>query len=411
VPFRDFDNSTFFRFKEGATEKQILHTYSYLWFEMPGQNFADSYMNEHGVLVTSNSCPSKELFGEIKDGGIGYELRRLIAERALSARTGVELAGQLVEKWGYNASGRTYTIADKSEAWLFSVVRGKIWVARRVPDDQVAFIPNYYTIKNIDLSDKDNILASKDLISYAERRGWYEKSRDGDFNFTKVYSSQKNLTDIDNIGRMWMGVKLLSGKDFKRDDDFPFSFIPSEKIGLKQIMTVLANHFEGTDLDDSGNYSKGSPHKNKTFSICSETQQLSFIAELRAGLPFDVGGRIWVAPRRGCVNPYMPIYFTAFEKHFSRDQSIYDKTKPMAWWSFDAVAELSDKEYRRVSNQRKKTKEELMQLWLKSAEKLEKEYLPIYKKQPAKAAAMINSFQAEVLNKAVMENNAYLGKK
>ena len=44
--------------------------------EMPGQDFADSYMNENGVLVTSNSCPSKEQFGEITDGGIGYELRR-----------------------------------------------------------------------------------------------------------------------------------------------------------------------------------------------------------------------------------------------------------------------------------------------------------------------------------------------
>ena len=59
--------------------------------------------------------------------------------------------------------------------------------------------------------------------------------------------------------------------------------------------------------------SKGTPHKNKTQSICASSQQLSFIAELRSGMPWDIGGRIWIAPRRGCVNAYMPIYFGVTE--------------------------------------------------------------------------------------------------
>lgn len=413
------------RLKDGATELLASHSYAYLWLEMPGQDFSDTYLNENGVIITSNSCPSRERFGEIVDGGIGYELRRLIAERVLSARTGVELAGQLVEKWGYAGSGRTYTIADKNEAWLFAVVRGKQWVAQRIPDDHVAFIPNYYTIKEIDLNDSENFLASKDLVSYAERRGWYNKERDGAFNFSKVYSLERELTDLDNIARMWMGVSLLSGKEFKSGDDFPVSFMPARKTGMKEIMNVLANHYEGTQYDDSDNYKKGSPHNNKTHNICAATQQYSFIAELRSGMTFDIGGRIWIAPGRGCANVYMPFYFgiteipssltmetpdTAYEQHFKRPESIYDRSKPMAWWSFVSVTELTDQDYANKIQQRKGSKDDLQNQYEKMAAQLEKDYLPIYKKQPEKAEELINDFQRQVLEKAITENNKFLGK-
>ena len=426
VQARDNPKNQIIRFKEGAAEQQVSHSYSFLWFEMPGQDFADTYMNENGVIVTSNSCPSKERFGEIVDGGIGYELRRLIAERSLSARVGVELAGELVEKWGYCGSGRTYTIADKNEAWIFAVVRGKQWVAQRVPDDHVAFIPNYYTIKEIDLNDSENFLSSKDLVSYAERRGWYNRERDSVFNFSKVYSAENELTSMGNIGRMWMGVNLLSGADFKISDSFPVTFIPEKKIGIKELMQVLANHYENTQLDDSDGYKKGSPHSIKTKAICAPTQQFSFIAELRSGMTFDIGGRIWFAPGRGCVNAYMPFYFgitqippsltmdtpeLAYEEHFKRSESIYDRTRPMAWWSFVAVTEAADQDYGKKIEQRRRSKDDLQQQYTKMSAQLEKDYLPVYKKQPDKAAALINNFEKQVLEKAITENNKFLGKK
>ena len=425
IPGMDNQKGETVRLKDGVVIPKASHSYSCLWMEMPGQDFADTYLNENGVLVTSNSCASKEAFGEIIDGGIGYELRRLIAERSLSARMGVELAGQLVEKWGYNASGRTYTIADKNEAWLFAVVRGKQWVAQRVPDDQVAYIPNYYTIKTIDINDSENYLASKDLVSYAARRGWYDPEKDGEFNFTKVYSSDRNLASMSNTGRMWVGVSMLSGKEYKPEDEFPFSFVPEKKISMKEIIPVLANHYEGTPLDDSEGYTKGSPHSNKTMNICASSQQLSFIAELRSGLPWDIGGRVWIAPRRGCVNAYIPVYFgvsgfgpalsidtpeKAYELHFKRDESIYDRSKPFSWWNFVAVAEYVDQDYARRIDQRIKAKDELLKQYIKMCTQIEKDYLPIYKKEPSKAAALLDNFLNEAFAMAMAENNKTLGK-
>jgi len=422
---RDNKKGENMRFKEGATEAQASHSYAYIWLEMPGMDFSDSYLNENGVIVTSNSCPSREQFGEITDGGIGYELRRLVAERSLSARVAVEMAGQMVEKWGYTGSGRTYTIADKNEAWMFAVVRGKQWVARRIPDDQVAFIPNYYTIREIDLNDAENFLASKDLINYAKRRGWYDPDRDGNFDFAKVYSNQDNLKDIGNTGRMWSAMNKMTGKEYKLDDQFPFSFVPPHKVTMKEIQSVLENHFEGTALDDSQGYKKGNPHANKTHSICASSQQFSFIAELRSGLPWAIGGRIWIAPRRGCENPYIPFYFglteipatltmdnpdIAYAQHFKRGKDIYDRSNPRAWWTFVAVAEKADAGYGKMISDLRKNKEELEKYYLKLAAQLEKDYMPIYKKQPAKATALINDFEKEVVSKAVSEAEKLKGK-
>jgi hypothetical protein len=46
----------------------------------------------------------------------GYMLRRLLAERTKSAREAVLPAGELIEKFGYRASDRTYSIVDRNEA-------------------------------------------------------------------------------------------------------------------------------------------------------------------------------------------------------------------------------------------------------------------------------------------------------
>ena len=144
----------------GGQLEQVERTWAYIWSEMPGMHFSDSYINEWGVGVTSDNCPSREDKPEITDGGIGYMLRRLVAQRARTAREGVLLAGKLVERFGYVDSGRTYIICDPDEGWLFCVVNGKHWLAQRVDDDEVAMVANTYTIRRVDLSKKDKFLAS-----------------------------------------------------------------------------------------------------------------------------------------------------------------------------------------------------------------------------------------------------------
>ena len=44
---------------------------SYLWFEFPGQKAGDSFVNEWGVAVTSDHCPSKETM----EGAVAHDRR------------------------------------------------------------------------------------------------------------------------------------------------------------------------------------------------------------------------------------------------------------------------------------------------------------------------------------------------
>ena len=74
--------------------------------ENPGPSFCDSFVNGHGVVIVSNNCEkSREDSPELTDGGIGYGLRRIVAESAHTAKEAVEIASRLVDKYGYASSG------------------------------------------------------------------------------------------------------------------------------------------------------------------------------------------------------------------------------------------------------------------------------------------------------------------
>ena len=364
--------------------------YEYIWMEMPGQDFADSFMNENGVIVTSNSCPSKERYGEIVDGGIGYNLRKIIAERAASARHGVELAGELISAVGYSASGRTYTIADPGEAWMLSVARGKHWVAMRIPDDNVVYLPNYYIIKKVDFDDPDRFMYSDGLKEYAARRGWYDTAK-GDFNFRDAYGNTRSEKSMSNIGRMWVGVNKLSGAEYDIEADFPVSFVPPAPVEMDDIIAVLENHYEGTDLDNSDHYRKHNPHKNKAMSICAGHQQLSFVAELRHDMPVETGCRLWIAPRRGCVNAYFPVYYgidafpsewkyftdnsNVYDRHFDPPEEMYNHDNGKIWWEFVKMTDFIDKDYAGRIDDRREFRQELQDYLLKRQRDLMPGYL------------------------------------
>jgi dipeptidase len=302
------------KLRNGGLLDQAEQTCAYLWSEMPGMNYSDSFINEHGVTVTSNNCPSREDKPEITDGGIGYMLRALIAQRAKTAREGVILAGQLVEKFGYVASGRTYIIADPHEGWLFAVVNGKHYLAKRVPDNHVAMVANTYTIKTIrrsDLADTENILASKDIIDYAIQRGWYQPDRvSGPFNF-RLYANPDSALHPSNLSRLWRGLNCISKEPISCNPNMPFSIIPKQKVTAFQLMQILR---DDNDIKKSSYSSLTSTLTLEQITkgnceICSGNTQTSFVAQLRAGLPLDTGIVYWMclAPPKSSI--YIPYYY------------------------------------------------------------------------------------------------------
>lgn len=302
VPRRTYGPGEKVVLRNGGVLEQVEQTWAYLWSEMPGMLFSDSCINEWGVTVTSDNCPSREDRPEITEGGIGWMLRRLIAQRAATAREGVLLAGRLVERFGYIAPGRTYIIADPDEGWLFCVVQGKRWLAKRVADDEVAMVANTYTIRQVDLSDEDNVLASADIVTYAIERGWYEPDRDGPFDFAAVYANPASASHPDNAGRQWSGLRYVARDLIEPGFDLPFSVVPGRKLSVADIMEIL-RHDEADKAESS---TTGSAFG---CVLCSGATQTSFVAQLRPGLPPEIGIVYWACLAEPRTSIYLPFHF------------------------------------------------------------------------------------------------------
>lgn len=303
IPRKKYSTGDKVTLRNGGQLDQVPETWAYIWSEMPGMLFSDSYINEWGVSVTSDNCPSREDKPEITDGGIGYMLRALVAQRARTSREGVLLAGKLVEQFGYIDSGRTYVICDPDEGWLFCVVNGKHWLAKRVADDEVAMIANTYTVREVDVSDCKNVLASDDIVEYAKARGWYDPQEDGAFDFAAVYANPGSAVHPSNLNRQRSGLNYVTAKPIAVGDELPFSVVPRRKASVATLMQILRHDNKGKQIDPSAGPEEG------ICRICSGATQTSFVAQLRRGMPCDIGIVYWVtlAPPRTSI--YIPFHF------------------------------------------------------------------------------------------------------
>lgn len=415
VPRMNHETGENITLSNSAVIPQVSETFSFLWFEMPGMHFSDSYMNEWGVIVGSDACDSREDKPQLTDGGIGYWLRRLVAERAKTAKGGVKIAGKFLSELGYASSGRTYIIADPNEGWMLSAVHGQHWVAQRVPDDKVVVIPNYYTIGVVDLADTNNFLGSPDLIDYAIEQGWYDPEQDGDFHFARVYSSPMNLRHPGNIHRMWRGVNLLAEKNYGLEDDFPYAFRPKKNVSVQDLIAVLRDHYVGTDLDKTDGYKLGNPYKTNRSTICASSTQYGFVAQLRNWLPVEVGVVIWLAQRRPDSQAFIPWYLgiekisdgyaysdfeTALDQHFDPPDNIHERTNTHAFWAFVTLAEKVDEDYGpQIIKVREKWNPIEKEVFA-SQKPFEDKVLKIYQRDPAKAKELLTKYTNDWAAKA-----------
>jgi dipeptidase len=233
-----------------------------------------------------------------------------MAEKAASAREAVRLAGELIEKYGYRSSGRTYSIADKNEAWMLAALRGRHWYAQRVPDDEVAVIPNHYTIRGIRPGDPDHFLGSRDIVEYAAQNGWYDAAKDGPFDFKKAFDrpSTREPAADGNALRHWRGLSLLTGRTWELGRDYPFSVKLPKKVNAETLMALLRDHYEGTQYDATDGYKTGTPNRTKFRTICTASTINAFVVSLDAKRPEPLSAAIWLAFGKPDTTVFLPLY-------------------------------------------------------------------------------------------------------
>lgn len=322
VPPKDWPAGSVLPAEEGrAAIPQVSHTLGYYWSQLKpasgGYSNADAFYNDAGVLIVSNSNASSKVDtsdeSRVTDGGIEYNLRRVLAERATSARHGVEICIDMVETWGYAPSGRAYTIADQNEAWMVQIISGKYYVAVRCPDDAVIVMPNHYTVHDLNLEGcvrGETIFYPDDLIDYAKEKGFYQET-DGVFDFAKTFQAEGSYRSNGNTYRQYYGTEmLLNGTlpDSRPDDaEYPLWVkVEDGSITLERLMEVQSEHYEGTSEDAATDRAPGgNPHDTTLRRICTGTTDESLICV------FDetpLTTTLWTAFGHPCELPYIPLH-------------------------------------------------------------------------------------------------------
>jgi dipeptidase len=407
----------------GGKIPQVRTTHKFLWLEVPGMEVADGFMNEHGVCIGSNFCGSREDRLDISDGGILYDLRLIMAQRAKTAREAVRIAGDLLVRFGYRGSGRSYCISDREEAWVLSVVKGRRWAAARVPDDEVMVLPNYYPIAEMDLEDSANFLGSADLIAYAQHRGWYDPAKDGTFNFRRAYASVGALKNRGNTGRAWSAYSTLE-EDFQRDDNFPFSFKPKKKVSKEKLMELLAGHSQGMQgMDKTESCTTGNPYELNEGMICNGGTIYSFVVESRPWMPVEIGTLMWLAPRRCDVQPFIPWYcgvtrvpdnyakkgyLNSIQDHYSPPADIHQMSKDLAYWNFEVLSANINQDFVKKHPVALAKKLDMEASLLEAQGAFEKCALRQYKTNPKQAIRMITDYSNQQAHRAYRQTVALL---
>ena len=322
IPRRRHEPGSVVKLQNGGSVPQVAETYAFFWDQGPGTPFSNNVVNEWGVSLGSDACPSREddveevaARGDIVDGGLAFELRIILAERAGTAREAVEIAAELLDTYGYNASGRCLHIVGPEEAWQLQMVRGKQYVARRVRDDEVAITANTYTIREVDMNDRENFICSPRLIDYAVERGWYDPAGGEPFDFAKAYADRGSYDNPRNTDRTWGMARLLDA-DFPvtyeeaRTGTLPPAVKPDHKLTVADVMTIFRDHYEGTALDSTDGY-RISPHRSPVRPICCDASHRTTVIQQRSWLPVEIGTIVWRALEPPCVTGFVPWYLGA----------------------------------------------------------------------------------------------------
>ena len=388
----------------GGSLPEVEETYSFIWSENPGLEFSDMYINEWGVTVASDGCSTREdsyetlvARGDIVDGGIGYMLRRLIVQRAKSAREGIHIAGELLNHFGYSDSGRTLVVADPNEIWLLSIIRGKHWLAKRVPDDEVAILPNVHIITDVNLDDSDNFIGSPDIIDYAIKRGWHDPSKP--FSFRDAYNPPSNeFWDP----RQWRGQSLITEKvkDFSVTEQLPFSLKPDKKLSVADVVEILRYHG-----------SKG--------SICSPPTLEGAVFQLRNWLPYEIGCIYWRASAETCTSVLIPWYLgitevpesyhkpvsideqLTVEHHINPPEGTFDPDPNHTWWKFKKLQDLVNSNYEIFIKKVRKVWDEFERKLYYDQPFIEANALKIFSENKDKARLYLTDYSKDISDKAV----------
>ncbi|BBA29367.1 C69 family dipeptidase [Prevotella melaninogenica] len=314
-----------------------------------------------------------------------------------TAREGVERLGMIIEKYGI-AEGFGIGFVDSKEIWYLETACGHRWLACRMPKDQYFVTGNQSRFRTYDPNDKENYLASADLIEFAEKHGLYNPAQ-GAFDFHEAYARDIKLDTTYNYPRVW-GLQQLFSPEIKNDvakNTFPIFAKAAHKVTLTELRTAFRFHYDNTEHDPYLNSNPKEPYR--PVSIFRTTQ--THLLQVRPELPQAIGCINYVAMGMADLGVFLPLYqgITSYPEAYTKGNG--ESSDDSAYWKFRKIMVLGMTNYNKYAPIIKEAYAKFEAETDQRQREMEEEYLRIYKTQPLHAQDMLQAFSDKILNSAL----------
>lgn len=386
-------------------------------------------INEYQVTIGETTYGGRE---EMVDptGILDYgSLIYIALQRSRTAREAIEVMTTLVNTYGYNSEGETFTICDPEEAWIMEMMgkgpgsKGAVWVAMRIPDNAICAHANQSRITKFNMKDKKNVLYAKDVVKFAREKGWFS-GKDADFSWNEAYAkpdfSGRRYCEarvwsffnhfVDNFDRY---LPYAMGK-VKDAEPMPLWIVPNRKVSVQDVEECMRDHYEGTPFALDQDIAQGiwnMPYRPTplTFEIDGKkyfnerptsTQQtgFSYVSQMRSWLPRQIGGVLWFGNDDGNMVAYTPIYCGMTERPECYNTPGADAltfSDKNAFWVCNWVSNMVYPRYSQMFPSLKVVRDSLESSYFEAQPRIEQHAAALYQTDQAAALKYLNDYSVE----------------
>ena len=386
-------------------------------------------INEYQVTIGETTYGGREEMVD-PEGILDYgSLIYVTLQRSKTAREAISVMTTLVETYGYNSEGETFTICDPNEAWIMEMMgmgpgsHSAVWVAIRIPDNAISGHANQSRITTFDMKDKKNVLYSKNVVKYARKMGWFS-GKDSEFSWNAAYAKPDFSGRRICEARVWSFFNHFSN-DMNRylpfvpgmgdyDEPLPLWIVPNRKLSVQDVEECMRDHFEGTPFALDGDIGGGiweMPYRptplyfeldgKKYFNERpTSTQQttFSYVSQMRSWLPREIGGVIWWGNDDGNMVAYTPIYCSMTERPECYNTPGADEitfSDKNAYWVCNWVSNMVYPRYSLLFPALKTVRDSLEQSYFAAQRGIEERAMALYQESPQKAVSFLNNYSVE----------------
>ena len=350
----------------------------------------------------------------------------------------------MTDTYGYASSGESFSIGDPKEIWHMEIIskgngyKGAVWVAMKVPEGHVGAHANQARIETFPMDDPETCIYSPDVVSFAKEKGLYpQEAPDHLFSFSGVYNpisfEGARLCD----GRVWSffrGVGDVVIMDSYIDyitgvnltHRLPLFIRPSTPISIRDVLSLMRNHYEGTILDPTKDIGSEAFHLPYRYSpllwdynqkhyfnerpIATQQTAFSIVGQMRGWLPNPVGGIVWFGVDDFASSPHTPMYAGCREVPWRWGYELMGNTTlDAAFWVHNLLSNYAYQRYSQIHPDIEHKISEIEDRFMSEIAHIDSVGKEIYLQNPSKAIEYVTEYSVHTANKLVVDWLKYFG--